>query len=459
MATSRPAAVELHDVPWSNVWESIRRASPLVSPKVGLVQTVHQGVFRAQDPASFAMGLGVQDLSRFTGILNSGKAGGGGESPELALVATLGEAIERYCMLFYAKSELVRGTARELADDVVDPNLIRYFSREQIERDGEKIGYSYFTEDSPTYWAWGTSLTSGAARLVPASQVYLNYKVDDDEVVPGRNASTGLAAGTTLEEAILSGLFEVIERDCFAIAWLHRHLGSRIVIDDPELERTLVERFHVDHPAVDLTIYDITLDIPIPAIFAVMRRPAEFGPTLCLASVARLSMREAIQKGLRELGQALPYLRFLRHQLADWDPLPDHSDVVTFDHHFTLYSKRPELVDEAMAFCDSVETEVPLSELPDHRTGRVLSDIQHCVGVLAEHGLEVIVVDITTEDMRELGWHVVRVLVPGLVPMHGNHNRPFLGVPRLMQIADKLGWAENGWDPDAGLNPHPHPFP
>jgi ribosomal protein S12 methylthiotransferase accessory factor len=458
LETPRPAAVKLQDVPWSNVWESIRRASRFVSPKVGLVKTLQQGVTLAQDPALFALGLGLQDLSRFSGILNSDKAGGGGELAERALVATIGEAIERYCTLFYDKEEMVRGTARELSPHVVDPDLIRYFSREQIEQIGKRVG-SYFTEDSTTYWVWGTSLTSGEARLVPASQVYLNYELDDDEVVPGRNASTGLAAGTTIEEAILTGLFEVVERDCFTLSWLHRHLGPRIAVDDPELERVLYERFYVGHPSVDLAFYDITLDIPIPSLFAVLRRPAEYGPALCVTSVARLSMKDAIRKGLCELGQELPYLRFLRHQLADWEPLPDHSDVVTFDHHFTLYSKRPDLAKKAMAFCDRVEEEVPLSQLPDYRTGRALGDIERCVAVLAEQGYEVIVVDITTEDVRELGWCVVRVLVPGLVPLHGHHRRPYLGLPRLREIPDKLRWAENGWDPKAGLNPDPHPFP
>lgn len=459
METPRPAAVELRDVPWSDVWESIRRAGRFVSPKVGLIQSLQQGVTYAQDPELFALGLGMQDLSRFSGILNSDKAGGGGEVPERALVATLGEAIERYCTLFCDKAEMVRGTARELSPDAVGADLIRYFSREQIENDGKRVGYGYFTEDSPTYWVWGTSLTSGQARLVPASQVYLNYKLDDGEIAPGRNASTGLAAGTTIEEAILTGLFEVVERDCFAISWLQHHVGPRIVIDDPELERVLVDRFHFGHPSVDFTFYDITLDVPIPSLFAVMQRPAEYGPALCVTSVSRLSMKDAVRKGLCELGQELPYLRFLRHQLADWEPLPDHSDVVTFDHHFTLYSKRPDLVGEAMAFCRRVEDEVPLSELPDYRTGRVLGDVERCVAVLAEHGYEVIVVDITTEDVRELGWCVVRVVVPGLVPLHGNHNRPFLGLPRLWEIPGKLRWAENGWDPAAGLNPHPHPFP
>ncbi len=459
MARSRPVELELRDVPWSDVWRTIANAAPLVSSKVGLIKTIHQSMLRAQDPVSFSMGVGLQDLARYSEILNSAKAGGGGEAPEIALVATLGEAVERYCMLFYDKAEMVFGSRREIGDDAVAVDDIRFFSRQQIEESRGQIAWDYFTEDSPIYWVWGYSLTHRRHRLVPACQVYLNYKVDEGESCPGRNASTGLAAGATLEEAILSGLFEVVERDAFAIAWHHRRVGARIQIDDPVLQARLRKCFYTDHPSVDLRIFDISLDIPIPAIFAVMRRPTEFGPALCLGSVARLSYGDAIRKGLRELGQAIPYLRYLRRQLDDWQPASDFSDVVTFDHHFTLYLKRPELAGPAMSFCDEVEDVVPLSELPDRTTGRPLTDIERCLALLAERGLEVIVVDITTDEVRECGFHVVRVLVPGLVPIHGNHNHRFLGLPRLHQIPHQLGWADNGWNPEAGLNPFPHPFP
>jgi len=230
-------------------------------------------------------------------------------------------------------------------------------------------------------------------------------------------------------------------------------------VADPELLRLLAQRFNAKHPDVDIVFYDITLDIPIPSIFAVMKRPAEFGPALCVTSVSRLSMREAVHKGLRELGQELPYIRFLRDQYDDWEPREDYKDWVTFDSHFTLYSKRPDLAEQAMAFCDTFQDERLLSDYSDDRTGRPLGDIQRCVDVLAEHGYEVIVVDITTEDVRELDWSVVRVVVPGLVPLYGNHNRQYRGVPRLWSIGEKMGWAKNGWDPKAGLNPFPHPFP
>jgi ribosomal protein S12 methylthiotransferase accessory factor len=459
MATNRPVELELQDVPSTDPLTTIRRGSRLISPKVGLIRSVGHGYYRAQDPMSLALGVAASDLGNYSDILNAPKAGGGGESFETALAATLGEAVERYCMLFYDKSEMISASYRDVQDDAVHPDLLRLYSREQVENKSDSVRLSYFTEDTRINWVWGYSLTHRKPRLVPATQVYLQYDLDEGEESIGRKAATGLAAGCTIEEAILSGLYEVVERDAFSISWLHRKVGPRLRIDDPELQTAMVKRFHANHPGVDFRIYDITLDIPIPSVFAILRRPAEFGPVLCVSSVTRLKPRDVVRKALREVGQGLPYLRFLRHQLRDWEPAADHSDLLTFDHHCTLYVKHPEMVSEALSFTEGDTGEIALSEMPDRSTGRVLGDIEVCLDMLRQIDKEVIVVDITTPDIRDIGLRVVRVLIPGLVPVHGNHNFPYLGVQRLYEIPERLAWERSGWDPTAGINPRPHPFP
>lgn len=461
MAAPRPVELELKDVPHSDPLDTIRLGSRLISSKVGLIKAVGHGLYYAQDPVTLSMGIVGPDLSRFSDILNPTKAGGGGEDVAMAMAATIGEAAERYCMLFFDKREMVLASHRELKGDAVSPDLLRLYSREQIERRNAAGGRrEYFTEDSKVYWVWGYSLTSKRPRLVPASLVYMNYTFDDDEVPIGRNASSGLAAGLTLEEAILTGLYEVVERDAYASCWLHRKVGPRIVVDDAELQKMLNERYYADHPSVDLRIFDITLDIPIPSVFAFMRRPAEFGPALCVSSVTRLNKKDLIRKTLREVGQGLPYVRFLMPQLKDWEPSPDHTDLTSFDHHCMLYNKRPDLVDGALAFCYEMKEEVPLSQIPDRSTGRVKGDIEVCLDLLRQRGLEVIVTEITTPDIRDVGLRVVRVMIPGLVPLHGNHNFPYLGVSRLYELPRMLGWEKSGWrPPEGGINPLPHPFP
>jgi ribosomal protein S12 methylthiotransferase accessory factor len=460
MAALKPVELKLQDVPFTDPLETIRRGSRLISSKVGLIKAMGHGIYRAQDPVTLSMGIVAPDLSRFSDILNPSKAGGGGETVEMAMAATFGEAVERYCMLFYDKSTMTFASYREVKEDAVSPDLLRLYSREQVERRNKAGGrQAFFDEDSKIYWVWGYSLTSKRPRLVPASLVYMNYDFDEDEAAIGRNASTGLAAGLTMEEAILTGLYEVVERDAYAVSWLHRKVGPRIVVDDPELQSMLKDRYHSEHPSVDIQIFDITLDIPIPSVFAMMRRPAEFGPALCVSSVTRLNPKDVIRKSLREVGQGLPYIRYLLPQLKDWEPAADHTDLTSFDLHCMLYNKKPEMVPEALGFYLDVKEEILLSQIEDQSTGRAKGDVERCIELVERAGYEVIVTEITTPDVEDLGFKVVRVMVPGLVPLHGNHNFQYMGVTRLHELPDKLNWKQSGWDAEAGFNPYPHPFP
>jgi ribosomal protein S12 methylthiotransferase accessory factor len=457
--SSRPAAVELRDVPRSDPRETIRRGGRLISSKVGLIKYLGHGIHHTQDAWTFALGIMSSDLSRFSAIVNTSKGGGGGEDLATALAATIGEAVERYCMFFYDKSEMVFATYRDVADDAVHPDLLRLYSAEQVPHLREGRPLENFTEDSRVQWVWGYSLTHRKPRLVPASLVYLAYEYSPDEAAIGSNASTGLAAGLTVEEAILTGIYEIIERDAFASSWLHRRFRRTIEIDEGALSRTLTDRFSLGHPKIELEVYDITLDIPVPSTFLVMKRPAEFGPALCVGTACRLNPADAVRKCMHEAGQALPYFRFLLNQLKTWKPRPDFKDVTAFDLHCVLYLKRPELVSEALAFTAETRDRVALSAMPNRSTGRVLHDIETCIITLAEAGHEVIVVDITTDDIVDLGMRAVRVIIPGLVPLHGDHNRPYLGVKRLYDVPARLGWPGPGADGRWSFNPYPHPFP
>src|SRR6185295_13809813 len=209
---------------------------------------------------------------------------------------------------------------------------------------------------------------------------------------------------------------------------------------------------------VDVKILDLTTDVPIPVVFLVMRRQAEFGPAACVGTASRVSPRQAVRKCINEAGQNFPYFRYLLDSEKSWQPAADFSNLITFDYHCLNYLKRPDLVPQAFAFCDECTDRVALSQLPDRSTGRVLADLQHCVARLGEAGYEVIVTDITTPDIAEVGLAAVRVIVPGLVPLHGEHPRPYLGVRRLFEVPLRLGWGRRGWSPESGLNPFPHPF-
>ncbi|MFY9826385.1 MAG: YcaO-like family protein [Thermoanaerobaculia bacterium] len=460
MKTAPPPHVELElrDVPASDAGETIRRGRRLISSKVGLIRKIAETRWQAQDPAVFAAGVLPADVARYPSDGLPLKAGGAGDDAVTALASAIGEAAERYCAYFYDRDAMVVGSYRELAEDAVSPDLLRLFSRQQIASFGAH-GPDYFDDGSRISWMWGYSLSERRPRLVPASLVYLNYRPEEGEAKIGFNASTGLAAGGTREEAILGGLLEIIERDAFTLAWQHRQIGRRIEVDDDGVQRELRTRLWADRPSVDVKIFDITTDVGVPVTFLVMRRQCEFGPVACVGTAARVSPRQALRKSMLEAAQAFPYFRYLMDSEKDWQPAADFSNLTTFDYHFLTYLKRPDLIPPAFAFCDACEERVALSAIADRSSGRVLADLEHCLACLRDAGYEVIVTDITTPDIAEVGFVAVRVMVPGLVPLHGDHRTPFLGARRLFEAPSRLGWERRGWRRDGGLNPFPHPFP
>jgi ribosomal protein S12 methylthiotransferase accessory factor len=462
-------APHLRDVAASDPMETVRKGVRLLSPRVGLLRDVGSGVSYRGDPIAFVLGNQSTDPSRLrvrAGHLRD-RSGSAGLTLPRALGAAIGEVVERYCMRFMDEEQMVLGSYRELRHryTMVAPDLARLHSAEQVERKGGARSpgghgrVTVFDDDATVKWVWGHSLTHDRPTLVPAHMVYLPYRVSPGEIRAGWNSSTGLAAGNTIEEAILSGIYEWVERDAFIICWLNRFIPRRVEVDLPRTTDLLKRQYQIDHPDVHLQIYDTTLDIQIPSVFAWAIRPMEFGTVTFVGAAARLNPADAVEKALIELAQCVPYCRYNLKRMKDWNPLPDFSDVRSFEEHSVLYLKRFDLVDEAFKFVREVKQTASLAAMPDRSTGSILGDINASVAEIARHGYEVVVVDITTPDVRDVGLHVVRVVVPGLANLHGNHNWPCLAVRRLYDIPFKLGWPEQGWDAGAGLNPMPHPFP
>src|SRR5574340_595049 len=75
--------------------------------------------------------------------------------------------------------------------------------------------------------------------------------------------------------------------------------------------------------------------------------------------------------------------------------------------------------------------------------------------VLEDQGYEIFYADITTPDVAVAGIHVVRALVPGLVP-NFPAAFPFLGQGRVQQAAVTLGWRTAPFT-EAELNYFPMP--
>ena len=70
-------------------------------------------------------------------------------------------------------------------------------------------------------------------------------------------------------------------------------------------------------------------------------------------------------------------------------------------------------------------------------------------------GAEVIAVDITTDEARQVGMHVVKVLVPEAMPLSFVHNARYLNTRRLYDVPRIMGRRVHD---EAHLNHELQPF-
>jgi len=451
---AQPRPLDLREPARLSARDVVTTGRCFVSHKTGIIKTVVEEPIEEGDPLIFSFGTLMSNTSTYSPHQCSARNGGAGLTRDGALAATIGEAIERYCSNFYDRREFVFSSYDNLKVEAVRPKCFPLFSDNQYGTPG--FPFAPFTAASAICWTWGYSLVERRCKLVPAALVYLPYAYQSGESFIGPSTSTGLACACSLEEAILLGLYECIERDAFTIMWLNAL--PMPVVDmrpgDSNVVRLFWDKFAPE--GIEYYVCNISSDIGVPTFYTLAIGASTEGTLACVGSATRLDGEAAIQKTLVECAQGRPYLRYVMRKERNWSCGDDFRNIQSFDDHGRLYSSMPELIPNLLFVKDGKPQSI--SEVENLSTGSALGDIETCVGKLAQNGFDVLAVDLTTRDVASVGFRVVRVLVPGLQPLQGDHNFRFLAGDRLYQCPRRLGYVDNDTS-EGQLYPWPHPFP
>jgi len=438
----------------SDPLETIRKARRLVDEQVGVIRQVFEAPQDPDGPIIFGYGSLLAETAQY-GVPHAAPLNGSTSIVRArALAGAIGEAVERYSVAVVPYERLSHSPFRDVRRAAMDPRSLVLYSEDQYRRPA--FPYGRFDEDRPIGWVSGYSLTRGRDVLAPASFVYMPYRPGGEEPILAQMITTGLACGNTLEEAILSGLCEVIERDAVMTMW-HRRLSlPRISSVDGAgwLVQETMGRFARTRYQVDLI--DVTTDVGIPAIVAVARTARTDGPAAVFASNASLDPQLAVVGALDELAQCLMWVNGLMRRRRG-RLLPALHEVSSMEDHVLWATNQQRL--EHIQFIWSSASARRLAELPNRASGDILQDIRTCVTQLAERDLEVVVVDVTPEDIRDTGLSTARVLVTGAQPLHFGY-----GLERISDRVIHSALPEGSREEDyagisAQLNRWPHPFP
>ncbi|MEU3947750.1 TOMM precursor leader peptide-binding protein [Streptomyces sp. NPDC029526] len=375
------------------------------------------------------------------------------------------EGLERYAgMRARGRAVTLTATLDELGPDAVDPRQTGLYT-DAFHRANPWV--PPFAPDRPVPWVWGWSLRDGRARPVPEILAYYHKPGIEHRFV--QESSNGCASGGSLEEAVLSGLMEVLERDAFLLAWHGRQPLPEI---DPATSTEPRTRFMVERMALygyRARFFDTRITFPVPVVTGVAER-FDGGPArMCFGAGASLDPEAALAAALCEIATDSVQLlqRFRRDEAAYRAMAADFTRITSLHDHPLVYA-----VPEMGRFADFLLRPAPGTRAVEPRevaslrwdradgTGPdVRDDLLAAVEAVTEAGFDVVVVDQTAPEQRALGLHTVKVLVPGLLPLDFGWSRQRARhLPRMFTALREAGLRPDDLTP-ADLNPGPHPFP
>jgi ribosomal protein S12 methylthiotransferase accessory factor len=445
-------AIRLRSRSRSDLHQTLAAVESLVDPEFGIIQSLEFSVPRHDDPQFAHCHAALPDLARVTGRAGTRSAEGTGLTCDVAAAKAVGEAVERYCSEFCDPREVTRAPYRRVQADATDPRRFVTFHPEQYRAPG--FPYAEVSADTVIGWVAGYSLTRRRDTLVPATLVHRGYPRLAGESFEAMPVS-GYACGNTLEEAVLGAICEVVERDAFMVCWYN---DLPVPAFDLSAVRTTAARQTIDryHAApVTLRCANLTTDIGIPAVLALMTCSEPGWPAAVVATAAHVDTEQAIVRALQELAANHGCVRGCLEGASR--PIPRNpEEVVSMEDHGLFYAA-PERFPALEGWIRPRAWLRP-AEVETRASDDVLENIEHCVERLAAADLEAIAVDLTTEDVASLGFHVVKVLVPGAQPIDFGMGRRHLGGRRIYEAPQRMGYRDRPTLP-AEINPLPHPFP
>ena len=389
------------------------------------------------------LGVRSRTLSSLRRSLRS-KSAGKGATREQSRVSALCEAVERHSGACCGDEIRLRRRFREFAGgEAIHPNDAQLFSDHQFENAASinAKGHPYnivprrLDPDAEIDWTPAWSLTQQRHRYLPTSMLYsmpAERRGPADLIAD----SNGCAAGNTLEEAVLQGFYELVERDAFAIWWYNRLRAPAVDLAAFDDDYLASAPEHYSRYERDVWMLDVTSDIGIPTFVALSRRPEGQTEDIIYGAGANADPRIAALRAICELNQCLT-----------WLPRPGSRDGrPAIDDPLALWWWKTARLADCSWLAPADAPQCKASRYAAIETADTRDDVENCRALVEAKGMELLVLDQTRPD---IGMPVARVIVPGM-----RHFWARFAPGRLYDVPVSMGHRNHPLA-EAGLNPAP----
>lgn len=359
---------------------------------------------------------------------------GYGLSYEETFTRMTGESIERYAgLVSYSllEDQVIHSSRKELSKNntVMPIEYMQLYSQEQLDNLNKylpQLKPSIVDEDTELDWLECNSLFDPDKKIfVPAQMFCMGYMNQQTSIyVP--SFSTGTATHVSVKKALRNAIEEVIELDALMINWYAGIKSEKINIDDPQVKKILKDiNIYGDSSIYDILPFECTLeDIDVPTIAVLLKNKNGGVPHLLYGGQTGLEPKNVLIRGAMESG-AISYLSLYRSIFKPEEVMTDMSGKSGFTdldtnviHYSNLYNRD----EKNTIFEDYIEGEVNLSDLSNRYSDRVDnecidSQLKYLIEQVKKVSEFAVYKVITPPEIKDKGWHVIKVFIPELVGM------------------------------------------
>lgn len=302
-------------------------------------------------------------------IIGTKKQMGKGGTPNQAEASAVMELAERFSLFSFSQNpeNFFVDQYRNVGEGAIRPEQIA----RSVHDEGPEIEEALeFFSRIPLKWTWAYNMTRREPVLIPFDWFF------------AINEFNGSSAGNCLEEAILQGICEVVERHVSSLISRNRIRTPGIDLTsakDP-LVREMLEKYA--RAGVRLFASNFSLDTGIPSVGVLAYDPTTFPEKSEMVWTAGTTPNpeKALSRALTEVAQLGGDFNSCSNYVA--------SGLPKFKH---LREGR---------FVMEPEKMVPLSGLPDLSDPNIKVEVENCMAALAGIGMEVIVLNVTHPELE-----------------------------------------------------------
>lgn len=199
-------------------------------------------------------------INKTSYLLYSQLSHGKGINEQQAYFSAAFEIFERISARYFGEKQIISAKYQDVRDRAINLKLMT----DNIKN--KNTDFDVFSEDMDVDWVIATSLSEETPILIPASMTFLTSTYFKGNFMPA--SSTGLAAGGTLKDAILQGIYEILEHDAWMIGQANTIKLPLVDIATSKNEDLKRKIDKIEQLGYKVVVRDYTNDIGIPVFRA-----------------------------------------------------------------------------------------------------------------------------------------------------------------------------------------------